>query len=407
MPDPVVIIGAGPAGLMAAEKLSGAGVPVTIYERMPTAARKFLMAGRGGLNLTHSEPLEKFLMRYGAAQTFLTPYIKNFTPDDLRAWCEGLGQETFVGSSGRVFPKAMKASPLLRAWLARLQGAGVKIKYGHTWQGWEGDDLVFVAADGVHKVKPAATLLALGGASWPKLGSDGAWRDLLKSRSIDVTTLRPANCGFTVAWSPIFREKYAGMPLKSVVLTCGDSSVQGEIMLTKNGIEGGAVYALSSVIRTEIEKKGKCIVTLDLRPDVTYEDLQQRLKKPRGRDSVSNHLRKAGGLSPAAIGLVNEVLHQKKGVETARLAKALPLTLTGTSGIERAISTAGGIALTDINQDFMLTSLPGVFVAGEMLDWEAPTGGYLLQATFSTAVQAAQGVERYLKNRHASEGWHP
>ncbi len=399
MPDHVVIVGAGPAGLMAAEKLSGAGVPVTIYERMPTAARKFLMAGRGGLNLTHSEALEKFMTRYGAAQAFLTPYIKNFTPDDLRAWCEGLGQETFVGSSGRVFPKAMKASPLLRAWLARLQATGVEIRYGHTWQGWEGDHLVFSTADGLHKVKASATLLALGGASWPKLGSDGSWRDLLQSKGIAVTVLRPANCGFTVAWSPIFREKYAGMPLKPVVLACGDASVQGEIMLTKNGIEGGVVYALSSVMRTEIEKKGKCTVTLDLRPDVTYEDLQQRLKKPRGRDSVSNHLRKAGGLSAAAIGLVNEVLHQKKGVEAARLAKALPLTLTGTTGIERAISTAGGIALTEINRDFMLTALPGVFVAGEMLDWEAPTGGYLLQAAFSTAVQAAQGITAFLSAR--------
>jgi uncharacterized flavoprotein (TIGR03862 family) len=275
----------------------------------------------------------------------------------------------------------------------------VEIKYGHTWRGWEGDDLVFAAADGVHKVKAAATLLALGGASWPRLGSDASWVDILKMKKIRIEPLRPTNCGFTVAWSPIFREKYAGMPLKPVTLTCGESVVQGEIMLTKNGIEGGAVYALSSAIRTEIEKKGKCTITLDLRPDVTYEDIQQRLKKPRGRDSVSNHLRKAGGLSPAAIGLVNEVLHQKKGMEVARLAKALPLTLTGTSGIERAISTAGGIALTDINQNFMLTSLPGVFVAGEMLDWEAPTGGYLLQATFSTAVQAANGITAFLNAR--------
>lgn len=396
MPDRVAIIGAGPAGLMAAEKLSATGLPVTIYERMPTAARKFLMAGRGGLNLTHSEPLDKFLSRYGSAQTFLTPYITDFTPDALRAWCEGLGQETFVGSSGRIFPKAMKASPLLRAWLIRLQVAGVEIKYGHTWQGWEGDQLVFSSREGTKKVKAAATLLALGGASWPRLGSDGSWVGILKAKGVDVSPLRPANCGFTVAWSPIFRAKFAGQPVKPVMLTSQGQSVQGEIMLTESGIEGGAVYALSSLMRTEIEKRGKCPITLDLRPDITLEDLQQRLKKPKGRDSVSNHLRKAGGLSPAAIGLVNEILFQKKGVELARLVKELPLTLTGTSDIERAISSAGGIKLDQIDQNFMLTSLPGIFVAGEMLDWEAPTGGYLLQATFSTAVQAAKGITAFL-----------
>lgn len=382
---------------MAAEILAGANVPVTIYERMPTAARKFLMAGRGGLNLTHSEPLEKFLTRYGTAQEFLTPYIKNFTPGDLRAWCEGLGQETFVGSSGRVFPKAMKASPLLRAWLARLQTAGVEIKYGYKWQGWDGDSLVF--NDGAEKVKAAVVLLALGGASWPKLGSDGAWQNILRDKGVEVPKLRPANCGFLTAWSPIFRSKFAGQPVKPVVLSCDDQAVQGEIMITQNGIEGGAVYALSATIRKEIESKGKCTVTLDLRPDVTYEDLQQRLKKPRGRDSMSNHLRKAGGLSPVAIGLVNEVLHQKKGVEPARIIKSLPLALTGTAGIERAISSAGGIAQQEINADFMLKKMPGVFVAGEMLDWEAPTGGYLLQATFSTAVQAAQGIIAFLGAR--------
>lgn len=381
---------------MAAEKLSAAGIPVTIYERMPTAGRKFLMAGRGGLNLTHSEPLEKFLTRYGTASDFLSPLINEFSSNDLRAWCEDLGQETFTGSSGRVFPKTMKASPLLRAWLARLQAVGVEIKYGHTWQGWDGNQLIFSAADGVHKVKPAAALLALGGASWPKLGSDGSWVDILKAQGVDIAALRPANCGFTVPWSPIFRQKYAGQPVKPVMLTCGDESVQGEIMVTQTGIEGGAVYALSSAIRNEIEQKGKVEVTLDLRPDITLEDMQQRLKKPRGRDSVSNHLRKAGGLSPVAIGLVNEVLHQRKGAELARLVKALPLTLTGTSGLERAISTAGGIRLSEINDNFMLKKIPGMFVAGEMLDWEAPTGGYLLQATFSTAVRAARGIQSFL-----------
>ncbi len=390
----VVIIGAGPAGLMAAEKLLAENIAVTIYERMPTAARKFLMAGRGGLNLTHSEPLDKFLTRYGTAANFLKPYINAFPPTDLRAWCEGLGQETYIGSSGRVFPKAMKASPLLRAWLARLQQAGAKIHYGHTWQGWRDNELLF--ADGAHE-KPDAVLLAFGGASWPKLGSDGAWVDILQERGIAIAPLRPANCGFTALWSPIFRAKFAGTPLKPVTLRCGEQEVQGEVMITHSGIEGGAVYALSLAIRTEIESKGKCAITLDLRPDVTLPELQARLKKPRGRDTLSNHLRKAGGLSPVAIGLVNEVLYQRKGADPALLTKSLPLTLNGTAGIERAISSAGGIALNEIDQNFMLKKMPGVFVAGEMLDWEAPTGGYLLQATFSTAVQAAKGITAFLR----------
>lgn len=393
MPKNVVIIGAGPAGLMAAEKILAEKNAVTIYERMPTAARKFLMAGRGGLNLTHSEQMEIFMARYGAAQGFLQPCIDSFTPADLRTWCEGLGQETYVGSSGRVFPKAMKASPLLRAWLARLQQMGAEIRYGQAWQGWSGDQLIF---SGSVKERPDAVLLALGGASWPRLGSNGAWVDFLRGRGIEVEKLRPANCGFTVPWSPIFRTKFAGTPLKPVILRCGAAEVQGEIMITEAGIEGGAVYALSSVIRAQIEGKGACTVKLDLRPDVTLPELQARLKKPRGRDTLSNHLRKAGGLSPVAIGLVNEVLHQHKGADPAVLAKSLPLTLNGTTGIERAISSAGGVALSEVDEHFMLKKIPGVFVAGEMLDWEAPTGGYLLQATFSTAVQAARGITAFL-----------
>lgn len=395
VPDHVAIIGAGPAGLMAAEILAAAGVNATLFERMPTAARKFLMAGRGGLNLTHSEPLEKFLTRYGTAREFLTPYIEKFTPDDLRAWCEGLGQETYVGSSGRVFPKTMKASPLLRSWLLRLHQSGVVIHYNRTWTGWDGETLAF--SDG-QTFKADAVLLALGGASWPKLGSDGGWVGILLSKDVAITPLRPANCGFNVPWSPIFRAKFAGQPVKPVVLSCGGQNVQGEIMLTEKGIEGGAVYALSSSIRKEIEAKGKTVVTLDLRPDISLLDLQTRLKKPRGRDSLSNHLRKAGGLSPTAIGLVNEILHQRKGADPAVLTKALPLTLTGTTGIERAISSAGGIALDEVTPDFMLKKMPGIFVAGEMLDWEAPTGGYLLQATFSTAVQAANGILAFLSS---------
>lgn len=396
-----MIIGGGPAGLMAAAHLLAAGdVEVTIFERMPTAARKFLMAGRGGLNLTHSEPLEKFLTRYGAAQAFLAPYIQSYTPDDLRAWCAALGQDTYVGSSGRVFPRAMKASPLLRAWLARLQDAGAKIVYNAQWQGWAEGQSLQPVVNGVAQPAPDAMLLALGGASWPKLGSDGTWADILRARGVDVKPWRPANCGFTTAWSPLFRTKFAGQPLKPVTLHVGgqdgEHAVQGEIMITQTGIEGGAVYALSSLIRTQIEQHGKTTVTLDLKPDLTREEIQARLKKPRGRDTLSNHIRKTLGLSPVAIGLVNEVLHQRKGIDPAALMKALPLTLTGTAGLARAISSAGGIARDEITPQFMLKKIPGVFVAGEMLDWEAPTGGYLLQATLSTAVAAANGMRAFL-----------
>lgn len=397
MPKTVAIVGAGPAGLMAAEKLSAAGLQVTIYEGMHTAARKFLMAGRGGLNLTHSEPFELFVTRYREAQVMLAPLIAEFSPLDLRAWCEALGQETYVGTSGRVFPRAMKASPLLRAWLIRLQQQGVTINYGQRWIGWRDDALLFRDQAGVEaSINADAILLALGGASWPRLGADGSWQKILAARGVDIVPLRPANCGFVIPWSPIFREKYAGQPLKTIILTSQEQDFQGESIITKQGMEGGVVYAASALLREQIEKQGKAQITIDLKPDLSVEQLRQRLQKARGRDSLSNHLRKVAGLSPVAVGLVQEILHQKKGLDPVLMIKALPLVLTATAGLERAISSAGGVPFSEINSSFMLKRIPGVFVAGEMLDWEAPTGGYLLQATFSTAVRAASGIQAFL-----------
>ena len=396
---PYIIIGAGPAGLMAAEILAKAGRPVVIYDRMRSPARKFLMAGRGGLNLTHSEPLDVFLTRYGATQEHMAAVIKEFTPDDLRAWCEGLGQPTFVGSSGRVFPKSMKASPLLRAWIARLEKLGVTIKTQRTWTGWNNqDDLTFTTPNGeIETVKSAATLLALGGASWPKLGSDGQWVEILKSRGVDIAPLRPSNCGFIIQWSDHF-QKFAGQPLKSIALTFENKTVPGEMMITKNGIEGGAIYALSGSLRDRIEKDGRATLMLDLRPGLTYDALLKKLQIPQGRLSFSSYLKKNLNLPPVAITLFREIdrdVHQYAPEKLAAFIKALPLRLTAPFSIDRAISTAGGVSFDDINDDFSLKNMPNVFVAGEMLDWEASTGGYLLKGVFATAYAAAQGM---LKN---------
>jgi len=396
----VAIIGAGPAGLMAAEIVAQAGHGVTVYDRMQTPARKFLMAGRGGLNLTHSEPLEKFLTRYGAAQEWLTPYIHAFPPEALRAWCEGLGQETFIGSSGRVFPRAMKAAPLLRAWLRRLDSLGVRFMPSHTWQGWENGRLVFESNKQKYWVKADATLLALGGASWPKLGSDGSWVDILAPEGVPIAPLAPANCGVTVEWSEYFRTRFAGSPLKPVAITHEDVKRQGEAIVTARGLEGGVVYALSAQLRAAIIRNGKADVTLDLRPDMKPDALAQKLQVTRSRQSFSNYLKKAG-LSPLLTALLREVATQERlnncsPDELARLLKSFPLTLTGVAGMERAISSAGGIQREAVDAYFKLPGDAGVFVAGEMLDWEAPTGGYLLQACFSTAVAAAEGIKRFL-----------
>ncbi|WP_264713119.1 BaiN/RdsA family NAD(P)/FAD-dependent oxidoreductase [Limobrevibacterium gyesilva] len=403
--EPVAVIGGGPAGLMAAEVIAragaqaGDGVAVTVLERMPSVGRKLLMAGRGGLNLTHGENLEAFLDRYGPARPRLEAAITAFPPDSLIAWCEGLGQETFVGSSGRVFPKAFKASPLLRAWIARLAAMGVRIETRHRWLGWDaGGALRFAAPEGERRLTPAATVLALGGASWPRLGSDGAWTAALAS--VGVTPLRPANCGFTVAWSDIFRARFEGQPLKRVAFRFAGRVVRGEAVITADGIEGGAIYALSAALRDAIAVAGPATVHVDLRPDLTEATLRQRLDAPRRSQSLSTFLRKAAGLPSLAVGLVQEALHAGAGAQDlAGLVKAVPLRLQAPRPLARAISTAGGIAFDALDGRFMLRDRPGVFAAGEMLDWEAPTGGYLLQASFSTAVAAGHGVLAWLAER--------
>jgi uncharacterized flavoprotein (TIGR03862 family) len=397
----VAVIGAGPAGLMAAEVIATAGVGVTVFERMPTVARKLLIAGRGGLNLTHSEDIAPFLHRYGEAEAWLVPAIAAFPPAALIAWAEGLGQETFVGSSGRVFPRAMKSSPLVRAWLARLAGLGVRIATRHRWVGRDADGtLTFETPDGLDRIRPNATVLALGGASWPRLGSDGAWTALLPD--VRIATLRPANCGFRVAWSPVLRDRFAGSPLKRIALSFRDRSVRGEAVITADGIEGGAVYALSAPLREAIAAEGSATLSLDLRPDLSHATLAARLAAPRRGQSLSTFLRKAVGLPPEAIGLVQEALHGGSGGDDLPgIIKAMPLTLTATAGMERAISSAGGVIAEEADAHFMLRRHPGVFVAGEMLDWEAPTGGYLLQACFATGVMAGGGVVRYLRDQCA------
>jgi uncharacterized flavoprotein (TIGR03862 family) len=389
-----IVIGAGPAGLAAAEVLAESGWRVAIHERMPNPARKFLLAGRGGLNLTHSETLDQFLMRYGATREQLEPAIHAFTPDDLRAWCEGLGVETFVGSSGRVFPKAMKASPLLRAWLARLSGLGVEFVARSRWTGWRGDVLVFETPEGVREVEADAAVLALGGASWPRLGSDGSWAAILAERGVEITPLRPANSGFTVSWSPIFRERFPGEPIKGAVFSVGERKAQGDAMIASYGIEGGAIYAIGAALREVIEAQGEAMLEIDLMPGVSLEALAQRLEGGR-KDSLSNRLRKAG-LSPAAAGLLREdergPVLPAEGLRLAHRIKQANIRLSGAAPIARAISTAGGVSWDSVNADYSLKTAPRTFVAGEMLDWEAPTGGYLLQACFATGRAAARGV---------------
>jgi uncharacterized flavoprotein (TIGR03862 family) len=400
----VAVIGAGPAGLMAAEVLAQGGAGVTVYDAMPSVGRKFLMAGRGGLNLTHSEALPEFLQRYGAAMPQLAPAIEAFPPDALRDWSEALGQPTFIGSSGRVFPEAFKASPLLRAWLRRLGAMGVQFALRQRWTGWEeGGRLSVRTPDGPRLVDAQATVLALGGASWPRLGSDGAWMETLAAKGVAIAPLRPANCGFTVAWSAIFRDRFEGHPLKGVALSFGSRTVRGEAVVTRAGLEGGAIYAISADLRQAIIDKGQAMLRIALRPDSETSDLAARLAVPKGKQSFSNWLRKAAHLSPVGTGLLQEAaiasdvsLPSLSAAGLAELINAVPVQLNGLAPIARAISTAGGISFDELDADFMIRRLPGVFAAGEMLDWEAPTGGYLLQASFATGAAAGRGLLKWL-----------
>lgn len=403
----VAIVGGGPAGLMAAEVLAEAGIQVDLYDAMPSVGRKFLLAGKGGLNLTHSEAHEAFLSRYGARRPYLEPLLTNFGADALRAWADGLGVETFVGSSGRVFPREMKAAPLLRAWLHRLRAAGVRFHVRHRWLGWEADGtrLRFATPEGEKTIQTDAVILALGGGSWAKLGSDGAWVPLLHARGVNSAPLKPANCGFDMAWSEHFRARYAGHPLKTVVASCRDTDGheiqrQGECVITETGIEGSLIYALSAPLRDCIAAEGSAVLHLDLAPGKSLERVRAEVAHPRGSRSLSSHLKSQAGISGVKAGLLREVLGAEAYADPAQLAaaiKALPMKLIAPRPLDEAISTAGGVRFEDLDEHLMLRELPGVFCAGEMLDWEAPTGGYLLTACFASGRAAGLGARAFLR----------
>ena len=414
----VAVIGGGPAGLMAAEALAQQGVRVDVYDAMPSVGRKFLMAGKGGMNITHSEPLEPFLGRYGARREQIAPLLDVFGPDALRAWLQGLGIETFVGSSGRIFPADMKAAPMLRAWLHRLREAGVQFHMRHKWSGWgpDTDDaathtLRFATPDGEQTVTCDAVVFALGGASWPRLGSDAAWVPLMASRDVPVTPLRPANCGFDADWSPYLRERFAGQPIKPVAITLTDvdnkvHNRQGEILLTETGLEGSLIYALSAVMRERILAGGDVTIELDLAPGLTLERVVAEVTRPRGSRSIASHLHGRIGIGGVKLALLHEMLSKEAFADAAGLAhaiKALPVRLTRARPIAEAISTAGGIPFEALDAHLMIERLPGVFCAGEMLDWEAPTGGYLLTACFASGLVAGRGALAHLKARGAHD----
>ncbi|MDO8990260.1 MAG: TIGR03862 family flavoprotein [Sideroxyarcus sp.] len=397
----MAIIGGGPAGLMAAEVLAQGGVQVDVYDAMPSVGRKFLMAGKGGMNITHAEPFDVFLTRYGARQAAIEPLLRAFPPDALREWIHGLGIATFVGTSSRVFPTDMKAAPLLRAWLHRLRESGVRFHARHHWVGWDDQGaLRFATPDGEHIVNASVLVLALGGGSWPQLGSDGAWVSLLTQRGINIAPLRPSNCGFDIAWSPYFREKFVSEPLKSVAAVFGETRKQGECVITEHGIEGGLIYALSAALRDEIERSGHATLHLDLLPDWPLQRVQIEVSHPRGSRSLSSHLQSRLGLKGVKANLLREVLSAEQMHDNTVLAhtiKALPLRLIATRPLNEAISSAGGIPFEAMDAKLMLKELPGVFCAGEMLDWEAPTGGYLLSACFASGHAAGKGVLDWLQ----------
>lgn len=438
-PHHLAIVGAGPAGLMAAEAAIAAhdNLRVTVYDAMPSVGRKFLLAGRGGLNLTHTEPLDPFLARYRTARPDMTRHIAAFTPDQLRAWCEDLGQPTFVGSSGRVFPKAMKASGVLRAWLRRLDATGrISVETRHRWVGWEENHaLKFETPEGDRIIRADATVLALGGASWPRLGSDGAWLAELLDQGVPCRPLVPANCGFHVSWSEHFRSRFAGQPLKGVAIrqvietaqtTTPDNgsgldpdlsahvqamaSVRGDIMVTNWGLEGQAIYALSADLRDAIDTHGSAKLLIDLKPDASPAQLSAKFARQPAKQSLSNRLRRAFSLPPAATGLLHEHaalagrrLADYSPDEIATLLKGVPVPLDAAAGLDRAISSAGGVTFDGVDDQLMLHTRPGVFIAGEMLDWEAPTGGYLLQACFATGATAGRAAAQWVASLTSPE----
>ncbi|KAB1088964.1 TIGR03862 family flavoprotein [Neorhizobium galegae] len=399
MTKQIAIIGGGPAGLMAAEVLSAAGHAVTVYEAMPTFGRKFLLAGKSGLNITHSEDFSSFTERFGSASARLRPALEAFTPDDVRHWAAGLGTETFVGTSGRVFPKVMKASPLLRAWLRRLEAQGVALRTRHRWVGFAENGYRFETPEGPVTVQPETALLALGGASWPRLGSDAAWVPWLRDKGIVIADLQPANCGFDVAWSEAFRERFAGEPLKSVSTTSDAGTFQGEFVASKDGIEGSLVYAHSAALRDRLLAQGQATLAVDLAPGRTMERLVRDLARQDAKASFSNRLRKGAGQEGVKAVLLRELVPDANRMapeELAGLIKSLPIPVVRPRPIAEAISSAGGIAWSDLDENYMLKPLPGLFAAGEMLDWEAPTGGYLLTACLATGRAAARGIDAWL-----------
>jgi uncharacterized flavoprotein (TIGR03862 family) len=404
----VTVIGGGPAGLMAAEVLSAQGVQVDLYDAMPSVGRKFLLAGKGGMNLTHSEPFDALLSRYRKRAAALEPMLRQFDAAALRAWTQTLGIATFIGSSGRVFPTDMKAAPLLRAWLRRLRDADVRFHMRHRWLGWDARGaLRFATPDGERSVQADALLLALGGGSWARLGSDGAWTATLAAHGMEIAPLQPANCGFDLAWSEHFRARFAGEPVKAVIASCVDADGighrhQGEFVITKDGVEGSLIYALSAFLRERITRDGSATLTLDLAPGKSLERVFGEVGTPRGSRSLSSHLQSKVGIVGVKAGLLREVVGKEESGDAERLAraiKALPLTLLATRPLDEVISSAGGVRFETLNADLMANGMPGVFCAGEMLDWEAPTGGYLLTACFASGRHAAHGMLAWLQSQ--------
>lgn len=395
------MVGGGPAGLMAAEVLATAGVHVTLFDHMPSVGRKLLLAGRGGLNITHSEPADDFLARFGAGRAVVESAVREFTQHDLRAWCDGLGEPTFIGSSGRVFPRSFRATPLLRAWLHRLADLGVTIETRHRWLGWappadgtsDRTTIVVEHAGVVTDVTADAVVLALGGASWPRVGSDGGWVSAVRDAGVSVRDLVASNSGVHIEWTADFAARFGGVPLKNIAASVVSLSIRGDAMITDDGLEGGPIYALGAAIRAAVERDGSCIIEVDLQPDLTADAIAERLAR-RPKDSVSTSLTRLG-LAPSSVAILREAVANRLPGDPVRLAslvKAVPIVVAGVAPIDRAISSAGGIALDEVDEHGMLHRMPGTFVAGEMLDWDAPTGGYLLQASLSTGVAAARGV---------------